>query len=542
MLPDGKANSNLPQKATLSLTAALARQRRLLRAGAAELGAASPEARGPNNLLSLVVESKGTVQDIQNALELREPESIESLAEGFLSAKLYPSSARRLLDLAQVEFAQCKTIYEPHVRTAVAAIGIGAGGSEPGRRLVAEDGSGVFIGIVDSGFDLSHPAFWAGGRLRVSHLLDQVDGGEYDTAALEKMWTNGQRPGDDPSGHGTHVASVAAGTRHYDYEGVAPNARFLLVRTDFENTDEAVAWIFKKASSAPCVVNLSLGGHDGSHDGTGDDERLHSRITRPGHLVVTAAGNDRQRRAHFGHNFFTSEVQEILFDVFRPVKGTPFIALNFWSHPQDEFRIVLRAPDGSPFEVPASGELGPFKHGLSEIYLAAYPRDPANQAHASRIEIHFQQQSEDLAGWRLQITCDLAVYGRFDGWISLSRQGAFHVHPMVGQLRTLCMPATGPGCIAVGSFTSRSQWDSEVPPLKREDKQAVRGRVSRFSSFGPTRDGRWKPDISAPGEHICAALARDSYYGGLTDRAQPRLKLVTVAPVRRPRLFPACWP
>jgi subtilisin family serine protease len=54
------------------------------------------------------------------------------------------------------------------------------------------------------------------------------------------------------------------------------------------------------------------------------------------------------------------------------------------------------------------------------------------------------------------------------------------------------------------------------------------GRSSPFSSVGPTRDGRWKPDISAPGQYVTSALANNSELSTLSERALLNQRLVTI--------------
>ena len=112
----------------------------------------------------------------------------------------------------------------PRMRAALPEIGLRASGT----RTVPEDGAGVLIGVVDTGFDLSHPAFRdASGALRVEGLLDQTNRDrEYTTAQLENGWSRASRPGGGDNGHGTHVASIAGGSRLGDLEGVAPARAF----------------------------------------------------------------------------------------------------------------------------------------------------------------------------------------------------------------------------------------------------------------------------------------------------------------------------
>ena len=120
-------------------------------------------------------------------------------------------------------------------------------------------------------------------------LLDQVADREYTTSELELLWQAGNRVGDDELGHGAHVASIAAGSARVAHEGIAPGSRLLLVKTNFQETGDAVEWVFRKAKDKPTVVNLSFGDHRGAHDGTEKDQRLHQKLAGPGKLIVASA-------------------------------------------------------------------------------------------------------------------------------------------------------------------------------------------------------------------------------------------------------------
>ena len=54
------------------------------------------------------------------------------------------------------------------------------------------------------------------------------------------------------------------------------------------------------------------------------------------------------------------------------------------------------------------------------------------------------------------------------------------------------------------------------------------GRASPFSSMGPTRDGRWKPEICAGGQYVTAALANDSESFRSSDRALCTERTLTI--------------
>ena len=116
--------------------------------------------------------------------------------------------------------------------------------------------------------------------------------------------------------------------------------------------------------------------------------------------------------------------------------------------------------------------------------------------------------------------------GRLDAWMNNSGFAEFRAHSLVEMARTIGLPATGRGSIAVASHVSKNQWQADAG--METDIRAVIGRSSVFSSLGPTRDGRQKPDISAPGQYLTAALADGSELATLDDRALTPSRLLTI--------------
>jgi subtilisin family serine protease len=388
----------------------------------------------------------------------------------------------------------------------------------------------VLIGIVDSGFDLSHPAFRdQNGALRVEALLDQTNRSrEYTTAQLERGWSGTARPGFDDNGHGTHVASIAGASPFQGFEGVAPAARFLLVKTDFINTDAAVSWIFRKAGARPCVINMSLGHHFGAHDGTDQEERLHRTLVGPGKLIVVAAGNERTDRIHIGDRFAVDESQVVRFDVLRQPVGETFAVLTLWYDQRDRFDIDVITPFGQTAAVPATGNSDVYQSASLDLELARR-RYAWSRSLQVQISLSFKGSFVSdrlLNGWQLRMTCRRAHIGRIDGWMNNSGFAEFAPHPMVETARTVGLPATGDGCLAVASYVSRADWSSDEGP--QEDRRVVAGRSSPFSSRGPTRDGRWKPDLAAPGQYVTAALADRSELADWPERARGAEGLLTI--------------
>ncbi|OQR60958.1 hypothetical protein B6E66_27455 [Streptomyces maremycinicus] len=147
----------------------------------------------------------------------------------------------------------------------------------PVARQAGYDGHGVRIAVLDTGVDETHP----------------------DLAGRQEAERNfsGSPDAKDRFGHGTHVASIAAGTGAKSggtYEGVAPGARILdgkvLGDDGYGSFSAIIAGLEWAAAQQADIVNLSLGGQD--QPGIDPVEEAVDRVTtESGLLVVAAAGN-----------------------------------------------------------------------------------------------------------------------------------------------------------------------------------------------------------------------------------------------------------
>ena len=106
-------------------------------------------------------------------------------------------------------------------------------------------GSGTLIGIIDTGIDYTNPAFrYEDGSSKIRYMWDQtIEGASPDGFLLGSEYTNeqinralqtdnphGTVPSTDTVGHGTFLASVAAGRQDAEYIGAAPDAQLLVVK------------------------------------------------------------------------------------------------------------------------------------------------------------------------------------------------------------------------------------------------------------------------------------------------------------------------
>ncbi|MDW4907265.1 S8 family serine peptidase [Streptomyces sp. ADMS] len=141
------------------------------------------------------------------------------------------------------------------------------------------DGTGVRIAVLDTGIDTAHP-----------DLASQV--------IAEQDFTASPSGTGDKVGHGTHVASTAAGTgagAGGNYKGVAPGAKLLngkvLNDDGFGSDSGIIAGMEWAVAQGADVVNLSLGGED--MPGIDPLEETVNRLSAESDsLFVIAAGND----------------------------------------------------------------------------------------------------------------------------------------------------------------------------------------------------------------------------------------------------------
>ncbi len=145
------------------------------------------------------------------------------------------------------------------------------------------DGSGITIGIIDTGIDASHPDLQG-------KVIGWVD------------FVNGKTTPYDDNGHGTHVASIAAGTgaaSNGKYKGMAPpGAKLVGIKVlggdgsgSISDIINGVDWaVQNKDKYGIKVINLSLGSSQSS-DGTDSLSQAVNNAWDAGIVVCVAAGN-----------------------------------------------------------------------------------------------------------------------------------------------------------------------------------------------------------------------------------------------------------
>ena len=386
-------------------------------------------------------------------------------------------------------------------------------------------GQGVVVGIMDSGTDWRHADFRRpGGETRMEMFMHAIHDNVSGTDSFEEFSAQdidaalnggGSVPDGDLDGHGTHCASIAAGnglaSANQKFRGLAPEATLMAVRSDtLHDTHiiEAIRRIFDRAGNRPAVINLSLGGHIGPHDGTSALENVISRESGPGRIIVVASGNEAEHRIHFEGQLVAGQNLDIEFTIRDDVQF-----LDVWIPRGDEADITVIDHDGT--ETVPDGS-------IQETSAGAFRADLREDQFNRDINFSLAVAGNQLGRrWRVRMKAQLVRHGTVHAWAQ-ARDSRFSRSIFMSETSprySIGMPATEERAISVASFISRSS----VRPGGTPVTGLVEGRISPFSSNGPARHGAQRPDIAAPGQHIAAALAANSDMADAAHLAPNRL-------------------
>jgi hypothetical protein len=390
-------------------------------------------------------------------------------------------------------------------------------------------GRGVVVGIVDFGCDFVHRNFRkTDGKTRVKLLWDQNGSGAGGSAsplgygslyksaqinsALKKPAPyNALGYGPDPSepAHGTHVMDIATGNgRGSGVPGMAPNADIIFV--EVANSDipwqgpevvgksfgdsvqllEALKFIFDSAAGAPCVINVSLGTNGGPHDGSALVEQGIDRLVQqaPNRAVVIAASNSFADGIHAAGTV----PQGVTFDLPWIIAANDQTEneLELWYRGNARLSLDVIAPNGTNVATIAPGDSGSVsKKGKVILFAANRLNDPNNGDNMIGV---YLSSGAPGGRWVLRLHGDPQMAVDFHAWVERDDYGQSNFEAPLDNSHTIGSISCGHETIVVGSY----------------DAHKAAKPLSWFSSAGPTRDGRQKPEVSAPGHAVIAARSR----------------------------------
>ncbi len=391
-------------------------------------------------------------------------------------------------------------------------------------------GKDVIIGFVDTGIDYTKDAFrYEDGSSKIKYIWDQTIPGnppanirygsvytrERINEALSTENPASIVPTKDTHGHGTFLASVAAGRGDSEHAGAAPDCEIVAVKlkpvnrfhldrfnynwkgpTLYASTDFilGVEFILDRANEAnlPAVICIGMGTSFGGHNGNTLLERYLSFIAqRNGVVCVAAAGNEGNKRHHTeGRLEKDGDVQHISLSV---SEKTPSFVFQIIYAAYERISVEVVSPIGE-----TTGVL-PVRYDTPSVKKLTLE--------ASVVTVSYFERSANVVIvdvlmptpgiWNINLHAEVVLGGHFHAWLPVSGV----LDPNVEFLKptpqsTVVIPATAERLICVGAY---NHWENSL-------------YIS--SSWGPTLQPRAAPDFVAPGVNVSGVYPTG--YGKMT--------------------------
>ena len=382
-------------------------------------------------------------------------------------------------------------------------------------------GEGVLIGFIDTGIDFVSDAFKKpDGTTRISSIWDQnqeVYGQEAPAYGYGAVFTEEKInealesdnpysivPSLDEDGHGTFIASVAAGN-----EGVSPESDIIMVKlkqaksflrqfylipaeANCYSEDDimfAIKYLVEQAAilGKPLVICLGIGTNQGGHTGGTYIETYLNSITQlRGIGVCVSAGNETGFGTHFHVSGISGDSEDVEISVGSNDKG---FTLELWGRAPGVLEVSVVSPTGEIFD-----NISPVKSmTYSRTFLyegtTVYVETTVVEGTTGDPMVLFRFENPTEGIWIIRVKGEgsTAQLG-FDAIHGFNNSDTRFVSPSPDT--TICSPGNARGIITVAGYDYRNN------------------SIYVNSSRGYTRMDGIKPDIAAPAVDVQGVLAR----------------------------------
>ena len=424
---------------------------------------------------------------------------------------------------------------------------------------ITQKGEGKVVAVIDTGVDMTHPAFTGalGGTPalsadKVASLTPQLGNGKTGGYVSEKFPFAYDYADNDPDAsptgeagsHGTHVAGITAGNAG-EIVGIAPDAQIIVAKVARSSNggipDSALlAALDDMVILRPDVVNLSLG-QTGGMDNEADSmyATVFKSLQNAGVTVNAAAGNEYT--AGYGNlsgknlPYVSDPDSSVLCE---PASYSSVVSVasvdNSLAHSAftvgDRNIAYQRAGGADGQKMPDLSDLtgGPFEYvdgGIGspedgQALKAKYPEGLAGKiVLVKRGSLTFQDKFNNIAGFK---PAGFIVYNNVPGdslvVMSLATDGV---------PAAFISQADGEAMLAAADHRLSVAPGKVVPPSSKYS-------MSSFSSWGVTPDLRLKPEVAAPGGNIYSAVPGGTYeFMSGTSMATPQMAGVSTVVLER---------
>jgi len=412
------------------------------------------------------------------------------------------------------------------------------------------DGTGVVLGIIDTGIDFQHIAFKdkdGNSRIKRAYVYNGTTAKEYTTITAASPTTD-----EEAEDHGTHTATTAGGSsvvvsgttvtvtdNHAmaTYGGMAPGADLYLAGIkDLDDTHiyNALKKMVAYADSQgkPLVVSNSWGSNWGPRDGSGELADLVSQYfgdSHPGHIILFASSNDAGRASGSENGGFFVKKKSVtssspLGTIMRTDQyGGEYysgIIANAWNASNStklNCKIHVLGSTGAirrTWTVTSSTEsfsgLGSYYYGSLGVdigqengkYCLTVHSDPYNPLEAVgdytlAIEVYPATGNADINMWAGDWTY-------FTGHLTTSG------HTWTVGTDDMCVSdeSTIRDAISIGAYVSKNSWKAYSGRTYTAGEYTL-GDIAYFSSYATAEQsptGEAYPWISAPGARLAAGV------------------------------------
>lgn len=420
--------------------------------------------------------------------------------------------------------------------TSMDAAGITPAGELP---VLNNQGAGVIVGFVDTGINYTDSLFRnVDGSTRIIGIWDQTNNsdnsnnienetakpfsafsalyGTQYTAEEINLALNSDNPASivptrDENGHGTFLASIAAGNRdeRAGFSGAAPQASIAMVKLkpakqylrDFYLIQDGadayqendimmgVSYLYFLARkySMPLVVCIPLGTNIGSHMGMSRlGQYLNQVSLSNGSAVITAAGNETGARHHF-RAVMDADTDEVTAEL-RVGEREAGFSMELWAENMGAYTVGFISPTGEvarEISVPLRGE-NTVSFLLEQTQITVYTQIADVSAGSQFIFMRFENPMSGI--WRILIRNSLDIRETFHIWLP--------VRGFISDETYFLRP--DPDTIITDPGNARY-------PITVTAYDHTKNSIYIHASRGYSLSGRIKPDLAAPGVNILGA-------------------------------------
>ncbi|MDD4124509.1 MAG: S8 family serine peptidase [Eubacteriales bacterium] len=470
----------------------------------------------PTENIEIIIKYHGDLNEIAARLEA----VAEELNENYAIITLPVFRIPLIIEIPQVEFYELPKTVTYQLQRSTDVTGISRVQQANGYNL---KGSGVLVGIVDSGIDYTHPDFRnADGTTRIIYLWDQTARGSPPTGfrsghlyteddintALSSDNPLTVVPEQDTIGHGTAVAGAAAGNGAASggiNTGTAPLAELIVVKLSgaagpgFSKSTEIMRGVkfcldIAEGLERSIAINISYGTNEGAHNGSSLFETyLNSAAQRWKNVICVAAGNERSAGHHYAGLISQGEQLVIEFAVGENIRQ---LYLSCWKNFADTFQVELIAPSGS-----SSGIISPLNRVtrvvLDNVRVIMLYGQPNHYNINQEIYIALEGITGPIRSeiWKLVFTGTNIVDGSFNIWLPMTDMVTERTSFLVpSPLSTITIPATAYSVIGVGGYST------------------FQNTCAFFSGMGFTyMTYGQKPDLIAPAVNVVSTATGGGY-------------------------------